>query len=75
MKRGNAPIGHDGNPLNLHHIGQRDNSPIVELTQQVHKENHGLLHINPSSTPSGINRSAFDSWRGRYWRARRHDFT
>ena len=74
MQQGLAPIGPDGNPLNLHHMIQRPDGPVAELTQSFHQANSRVIHINPNTVPSGIDRSAFGSWRQSYWRSRVCDF-
>jgi RHS repeat-associated protein len=74
MQKGRAPLGTDGREINLHHMGQRDNSPVVELTKTMHTKYSKQLHINPTSTGSGINRSRFDAYRERYWMNRSEDF-
>lgn len=74
MKRGKAPIGPDGRPIQLHHMTQRHNGPIAEITESMHKKHFGVLHINRGEIPSGINRRAFDKWRKKYWRQRAKDF-
>lgn len=73
MKKGNAPKGIDGESVNLHHSIQADDSPIVELSKTMHIQYSNLIHINPSTIPSGVDRSAFDNWRKKYWRARARD--
>lgn len=73
MKQGLAPIGPDGKPINLHHTIQTNNGPIAEVTQTFHKKNHSIIHINPNTIPSGINRSEFDKWRKAYWEHRAKD--
>jgi RHS repeat-associated protein len=70
MADGLAPIGKDGRSVNLHHMIQSQNGPIAEVTQQFHKENHSIIHINPNTIPSGINRSKFESWKKQYWKNR-----
>ncbi len=70
MDAGRAPIGTDGNPVNLHHMLQRQDGPIAEATQSFHKENHGVIHINDNSIPSGINRAESNKWRSNYWKER-----
>jgi hypothetical protein len=70
MADGLAPIGKDGRSVNLHHMIQNQNGPIAEVTQQFHKENHSIIHINPNTIPSGINRSKFGSWKKQYWKNR-----
>lgn len=70
MKKGNAPIGVDKKPVNLHHMTQRNTSSIAEVTNTFHKKNSKTLHINSNKIPSGINRSQFNSWKKSYWKWR-----
>ncbi|WLR44459.1 HNH/ENDO VII family nuclease (plasmid) [Bacillus carboniphilus] len=70
MKKGLAPLGPDGKSINLHHTTQRNDSSIAEVTQTFHKENSSVIHINPNTTPSGIDRKEFDSFRRNYWKNR-----
>lgn len=70
MKRGCAPVGKDGMYVNLHHLIQKESGGIVEIQKAVHKRGHKILHINPSSIPSGINRKAFAVLRRNYWKWR-----
>lgn len=74
MKQGLAPLGSDGKPINLHHMVQMNDSAIVEVTQSFHQLNSRIIHINPNSIPSGINRAEFDAWRRLYWMFRANDF-
>ena len=67
MATGRAPIGYDGKAVNLHHMLQTQNGPIAEMSQTFHKTNHRVIHINPNSIPSGIDRAAFNKWRKQYW--------
>jgi len=70
MTAGRAPLDSTGNPINLHHMTQSQHGAIAEVNQNFHSKNHGVIHINPNTIPSGINRSQFDTWRGQYWRNR-----
>ncbi len=70
MKKGLTPIGKDGMYVNLHHLVQQESGGIIELSASVHKKGHGVLHVNPSSVPSGINRKAFAVLRRNYWKWR-----
>lgn len=68
-KRGNAPIGSDGHPVELHHRGQSPNSPLDEMTRTEHRGqgNFGRNHSNTGQSPSKIDRG---TWRGQqrdYW--------
>ncbi len=49
-KRGLAPIGDDGKPIDLHHRNQNPNGPIDEMTREDHrgKGNHAINHPNPN---------------------------
>lgn len=53
---GLAPLGADGQPIVLHHVLQTQNGPLLELTTTQHREASRILHINPNTVPSGINR-------------------
>ncbi|NKK97341.1 filamentous hemagglutinin N-terminal domain-containing protein [Rhizobium leguminosarum bv. viciae] len=70
MASGRAPIGTDGKSVNLHHITQTQSGPIAELTQSFHQSNGSVIHINPNTIPSGIDRAAFDIWKAEYWENR-----
>ncbi|MRG37723.1 hypothetical protein GH729_17025, partial [Shewanella sp. XMDDZSB0408] len=74
MQKGLAPVGPDGKSVNLHHMTQKHNGSIAEVTQTFHQKNSKAIHINPSSTHSGIDRSAFNKWRTDYWKSRANDF-
>ncbi|MFI2857647.1 HNH/ENDO VII family nuclease [Paenibacillus sp. JSM ZJ436] len=74
MQKGLAPLGPDGKSINLHHMTQRNESSIAEVTQTFHKDNSSVIHINPNTIPSGINRSEFNKWRTDYWKNRANDF-
>ena len=73
MKAGLAPIGNDGESVVLHHLIQTSDSALVELSATMHRENTKMLHINPNTIPSGIDRRQFDSWRRQYWKNRAKD--
>ncbi|MBT0728556.1 hypothetical protein HGT73_14550 [Rosenbergiella australiborealis] len=66
--------GITGKPVNLHHMLQKQNGPIAEVTQSFHKDNHSIIHINDNSVPSGISRPEFNKWRSDYWKQRANDF-
>ncbi|MCH9609943.1 MAG: hypothetical protein S4CHLAM45_13310 [Chlamydiales bacterium] len=74
MQKGLAPIGPDGKSMNLHHLTQRQNGGIAEITQTFHQQNGKTIHINPNTTPSGIVRSDFNKWRLDYWKSRANNF-
>ncbi len=74
MKRGLAAIGPDGKPMQLHHMLQTRDGPLAEVTGSFHLDNRAIVHINPPSIPSGINRSEADSFRAEYWERRAANF-
>jgi len=72
MKQGLAPIGKDGKAVELHHLKQKDNGVIVELTSMEHNLNSKVLHQYKQE--SEIDRKAFNTFRSKYWKARAEDF-
>jgi len=74
MQKGLAPIGPDGKSINLHHMTQTNSSSLAEMTQSFHQSNFKVIHINPNSIPSGVNRSEFNAFRRSYWKYRAGDF-
>ncbi|EJF87639.1 hypothetical protein ME1_00994, partial [Bartonella vinsonii subsp. arupensis OK-94-513] len=70
MKTGRAPLDADDDPIELHHMLQTHDSPIAEVTNEFHKKNTAVIHINPNTMGSGIDRDIFDRWRSKYWKDR-----
>lgn len=70
MKLGLAPLDAEGKPIELHHIGQKPDSPLAELTCSEHrgKGNDNVLHDKLKE--SEINREDFNKERQEYWKAR-----
>ena len=68
IKDGKAPYGPDGERINLHHIGQKPDSPLAELTNTEHKQYDGILH--DKTKISEIERPVFRTEREQYWKAR-----
>ncbi len=67
MQKGLAPVGPDGQSINLHHTIQSADSPLAEVTRTFHQQNSSIIHINPNTIPSGIDRNAFNAFRRDYW--------
>lgn len=67
---GLAPIHKDGTVIELHHIGQHEDSPLAELTMEVHrgKSNYAILH--DATKKSEIDRTAFAGEKSAHWKAR-----
>lgn len=72
MKMGKAPIGKDGNPINLHHMKQQKNGTLVEMSTTDHRERSVLLHRY--SRVSEIDREEFNLLKTAYWKMRAKDF-
>jgi hypothetical protein len=68
-KRGNAPIGSDAHPVELHHRNQTPTSPLDEMTRTAHrgKGNFGKNHTNTGQEPSLIDRKAWKNQQREYW--------
>lgn len=70
MQAGKAPLDKDGRPIELHHIGQKNDSPLAELTRDEHRGqgNDNILHNKIKE--SEINREDFNKEREAHWKAR-----
>jgi hypothetical protein len=68
MQQGYAPIGRDGQSINLHHIGQEADGFLAELTASDHQKLSSVLHDN--MIDSAIDRNAFKQERAAYWKER-----
>ena len=65
IKEGKAPYGPDGEWINLHHIGQKPDSPLAELTNTEQKTYDSILHDKTKS--SEIERPVFRTEKQAYW--------
>lgn len=71
MEEGRAPLGKDGQEIELHHMLQSEKrGSVVEVSGSMHRKNHKALHINTNDIPSGIIRSNFNVLRSAYWKRR-----
>ena len=70
MERGRPPITKDGEEIELHHIGQKQNSPLAELTMDQHRGvgNDTILHDKTKETE--IDRNEFGKERRDHWKGR-----
>ena len=66
-ERGLAPLDGTGKPVELHHIGQKHDAPLAELSHDQHRGNSGILH---ERCESGIDRAEFAAQRKAHWQAR-----
>lgn len=65
-----VPYNKNGEKIELHHVGQKDDSPLAELTQKEHrgKGNDTILHDKQKDTE--IDRASFDKVRVSHWKSR-----
>lgn len=70
MKSGLAPLDKDGCSIELHHVGQKPDSPLAELTCEEHRcgNNDKILHVKTQE--SLIDRQEFRYEKQNHWRAR-----
>ncbi|MCW9733540.1 HNH/ENDO VII family nuclease [Avibacterium sp. 20-15] len=70
MQQGLAPLDKGGKPIELHHIGQNQNSPLAELTSREHRGpgNHTILH--DVKKESEIDRESFKKEKEEHWKER-----
>ena len=70
MKEGKSPLDNEGRPIELHHIGQKNDSPLAELTVSEHRGKgiDNILHNKLKE--SEINREDFNIERKEYWKFR-----
>ena len=70
MEIGRPPLTKNGEEVELHHIGQKQNSPLAELTTQEHRGvgNDAILHDKAKETE--INRNEFAKERYEHWQSR-----
>lgn len=66
---GLSPINKNGETIELHHIGQKNDGQLAELTPDEHrgKENYSVLH--DTKKESEINRIEFTSERSEHWKS------
>ena len=69
MQNGNPPLV-EGQSIDLHHIGQKNDAPLAELTQQEHRGPGNSLILHDKIGESEINRYEFKKEREEHWKAR-----
>lgn len=72
---GFPPRDRNGDPYELHHIGQRQDSPFAELTWAEHMGDGNNVILHRMGKESEIDREAFDAEKSAYWQARFKAFT
>ena len=72
---GFPPRDSNGDPYELHHIGQRQDSPFAELTWAEHMCNGNNTILHQMGKESEIDREVFDTEKSAYWQARYQAFS
>ena len=74
MRAGQAPIGNDGRPIQLHHVIQKEPGTLVEIREVTHQEYMHTLHglgihgVSFRNNPELL--SQYNNFRRSYWRWR-----
>lgn len=72
---GFPPRDQNGDPYELHHIGQRQDSPFAELTWAEHMGDGNNVILHQMGKESEIDREFFDTEKSAYWQARYRAFS
>lgn len=70
MEKGYPPIDENGRPIELHHIGQKSNSPLAELTINEHRGKGNDVILHNKKKESEIDRLQFSEERKEHWKKR-----
>ena len=70
MAEGKSPIAQNGETVELHHIGQKADSPLAELTTQEHRGRGNDTILHDKQKESEIDRISFSKERESHWIAR-----
>lgn len=69
MEQGLAPLK-EGQPIELHHVGQGMDSPLAELTRFEHRSEGNYSVLHETGKESTIIRELFDAERAAHWQTR-----
>lgn len=70
MERGRPPLTKDREEIELHHIGQKQDSPLAELTMEEHRGAGNDTILHDKTKESEIDRNAFGKERKEHWKSR-----
>jgi len=70
MEKGLPPLDKNGRPIELHHIGQKPNSPLAELTTSEHRDKGNDIVLHDKKKESEIDRDKFAEERSEHWKNR-----
>ena len=76
LRVGFPPLDDDGNKIYLHHLGQKANSPLIELTFAEHRQggNDSIWHDKNKETEVHGEGSTWNADRRDYWFEREKQF-
>lgn len=74
MDRGRPPITPNGELVELHHIGQKPDSPLAELTTNEHRGPGNDTVLHDKTIESQIDRQAFAKERKLYWKSKAEQY-
>lgn len=71
MMDGDAPIGSDGKPVQLHHVLQQESGPMAEVREVTHREYkrtlHGLVGRGNSFRNNPELKKQYNNFKRAYW--------
>ncbi len=70
MKKGLAPIDKNGETIELHHIGQKQDSPLAELTTSEHRGKGNDVILHDKTKESEVDRAEFKKEKEQHWKDR-----
>jgi len=70
---GLSPINKNGETIELHHIGQKNDSPLAELTLDEHRSNENYSVLHDTTKESEIDRNEFSNERSEHWKSRTNE--
>lgn len=70
MEKGLPPLDKNGRPIELHHIGQKSDSPLAELTTSEHRGKGNDTVLHDKKKESEIDRDKFAEERSEHWKNR-----
>ena len=72
ITKGNAPIGKDGLPINLHHILGKEPGPMLEIQESIHQKYTRKLHwfISESFRRDHELNKSYNRFKKTHWKQR-----
>lgn len=64
---GLSPLDDIGKPYEIHHVGQKQDSPFAILTSDQHQSNYKTIHKNTGQIASNIDRNDFSKEKKEFW--------